>query len=433
MGKYRDTVMQRRHVLLGALGAGLAGAWATRPKDAGQGGHEAYFQALSSTLAAENLARPTMLVDLDRVDHNISELRRYISGDKAYRIVAKSIPVPGLINYVMQKAASDRLMVFHQPFLNDIAKRQPHTDVLLGKPMPVAAARRFYQQHSTNDFDAAQQLQWLIDSEKRLKQYSDLADGLGVDMRLNIEIDVGLHRGGLSRAEQLHPILDHIAAHPRLTFGGFMGYDPQVAHAPPVLGLQEREFSKVQAQYQAFLDALRSHESYSSDSSLVFNSAGSPTFRRWADVKGIANELAAGSALVKATDFDIPDLDTHQPAVFIATPVLKTNDGVNMPIIGAIGQAQSLWDPNRQQSFFVYGGYWKAKPVSPPGLLSNSVYGHSTNQEMLNGSARVALNVDDYVFYRPTQSEFVMLQFGDVLAIRNGKIEAVWPVLPQSA
>ena len=46
-------------------------------------------------------------------------------------------------------------MVFHQPFLNLIANELPNTDVLLGKPMPVAAAARFYEQHTTTQFDAA--------------------------------------------------------------------------------------------------------------------------------------------------------------------------------------------------------------------------------------------------------------------------------------
>lgn len=428
--------MQRRQLLLGALGAGLAGTWLGRPSDQGQGGHTPYFQALSDALAREHLARPTMLVDLDRVDHNIAELRRYISGEKAYRIVAKSIPVPGLIDYVMKKAASDRLMVFHQPFLNHLAGAHEQSDILLGKPMPVAAAQRFYEQHRNRHFDPARQLQWLIDSEQRLHQYTALAEALGITMRLNIEIDVGLHRGGLNSPSELVRLLDHIDAHPQLAFGGLMGYDPQVAHAPPLFGLQEREFARVQATYQGFINALQGHRAAttnSPDMSLVFNSAGSPTFRRWADVEGIANELSAGSALVKAMDFDIPELDTHKPAVFIATPVLKRNSGVDMPVISAIGQAQSRWDPNRQQSFFVYGGYWKAKPVSPLGLQTNAVYGHSTNQEMLNGSATVDLDVDDYVFYRPTQSEFVMLQFGDILAVRGGVIEATWPVLPQTA
>ncbi len=424
--------MKRRHVLLGTLGLGAIGAWLERPKTLPGGGHSDYFSNLSALLHGEKLARPTMIVDLDRVDHNIAELQKHL-GDKAYRVVAKSIPVPGLIDYVMQKAQSNRLMVFHQPFLNQIAVDNPAADLLLGKPMPVTAAARFYQQLQPGAFDPATQLQWLIDSPQRLQQYAELATGLGTPMRVNVEIDVGLHRGGLGDPGELVEMLRVIENHPHLTFAGLMGYDPHVAHAPPVLGLAEREFGKVQARYRAMQDALYSTVPAARDTDLVFNAAGSPTFRNWTDVKGIANEVAAGSALVKALDFDIPNLDTHQPALFFATPVLKKQSGVAMPIVPQVGSAQQLWDPNREQTFFVYGGYWKARPVSPPGLVSNPVYGHSTNQEMLNGSAAVQLNVDDYVFYRPTQSEFVMLQFGDVLGVRQGQIESVWPVLPQVA
>lgn len=424
--------MQRRHFLLGTVGLGAVGLWMARPSAQGDGGHNEYFQQLSKALKDEHLARPSMLVDLDRVDHNIAELRKYVGADKAYRIVAKSIPVPGLIDYAMRKAQSNRLMVFHQPFLNKLVQDAAGTDVLMGKPMPVAAAQRFYQQFQPGPFLPARQLQWLIDSEQRLNQYAELARGLGVQMKLNIEIDVGLHRGGLQSPQELSLILDKIATDPNLSFSGLMGYDPQVAKAPTLMGLQDREFAKVQAKYRAFMQVLETHGS-SNPGELTFNAAGSPTFRRWRDVHGLANEVSAGSALVKATDFDIPALDTHKAAVFIATPVLKTSPGVKMPIVPALGQLQSAWDPNRARTFFVYGGYWKAKPVSPAGLSTNPLYGHSTNQEMLNGSTNVNLNVDDYVFYRPTQSEFVMLQFGDILAVRKGKIEALWPVLPQMA
>ncbi len=403
-----------------------------RPQTLPGGGHSDYFRGLSALLHGEKLARPTMIVDLDRVDHNIAELQKHL-GDKAYRVVAKSIPVPGLIDYVMQQSGSNRLMVFHQPFLNQIAIDKPGADLLLGKPMPVTAAARFYEQLQPGVFNPETQLQWLVDSPQRLAQYAELASGLQTAMRINVEIDVGLHRGGLTDPAELVGMLRVIEKHPQLSFAGLMGYDPHVAHAPPVLGLAEREFGKVQARYRAMLDALYSTLPAARDADLVFNAAGSPTFRNWTHVHGIANEVAAGSALVKALDFDIPNLDTHQPALFFATPVLKKQPGMAMPIVAQIGAAQQLWDPNREQTFFVYGGYWKARPVSPPGLVTNAVYGHSTNQEMLNGSAAVELDVDDYVFYRPTQSEFVMLQFGDVLAVRQGRIEAVWPVLPQVA
>jgi D-serine deaminase-like pyridoxal phosphate-dependent protein len=36
------------------------------------------------------------------------------------------------------------------------------------------------------------------------------------------------------------------------------------------------------------------------------------------------------------------------------------------------------------------------------------------------------------MFLRPTQSEFVMLQFGDLLAVADGEIVDRWPVFDQA-
>jgi len=44
----------------------------------------------------------------------------------------------------------------------------------------------------------------------------------------------------------------------------------------------------------------------------------------------------------------------------------------------------------------------------------------------------VDLQVDDYMFLRPTQSEFVMLQFGDLLLVDDGEIASRWPVFQQT-
>ncbi|MCB1847502.1 MAG: DSD1 family PLP-dependent enzyme, partial [Halieaceae bacterium] len=92
---------------------------------------------------------------------------------------------------------------------------------------------------------------------------------------------------------------------------------------------------------------------------------------------------------------------------------------------------QSLWNPNRARTFFTYGGYWKAKPESPPGLLNNALFGRSTNQEMLNGSRNINLEPDDWIFFRPTQSEFVFLQFGDIAVYEQGRISQRWPVFAE--
>ncbi|MCV6615293.1 MAG: DSD1 family PLP-dependent enzyme, partial [Cellvibrionaceae bacterium] len=102
-----------------------------------------------------------------------------------------------------------------------------------------------------------------------------------------------------------------------------------------------------------------------------------------------------------------------------------------LPGVAALGKLMSWWNPNRRKAFFTYGGYWKAQPESPGGLSNNPIYGRSSNQEMLNGSDSVELQADDWVFLRPSQSEFVFLQFGDILVYQDDKIIERWPVMAQ--
>jgi D-serine deaminase-like pyridoxal phosphate-dependent protein len=164
---------------------------------------------------------------------------------------------------------------------------------------------------------------------------------------------------------------------------------------------------------------------------VLLNAGGSPTYQMYDQGTYPFNELAAGSCLVMPTDFDLPTLADHVPASYIATPVLKALDTLEIPGID-LGAIQSLWDPNRARTFFTYGGYWKARPESPRGLVNNPLFGRSTNQEMLNGSRNIHLQPDDWVFLRPTQSEFVFLQFGDIAVYDKGIITERWPVFAET-
>ena len=426
--------MNRRQFLFAAAcsAAGVA-LWGSRPAGRGEGGHPSYFAQLERSLREQGLARPTMLVDLDRFDRNIDTLVHEI-GVRRFRVVAKSLPSPRLLDYAMKRAGTDRLMSFHQPCLNQIARELPASDVLLGKPMPVVAADRFYRALVPGPFDPVSRLQWLIDTPERLRQYRELAAGRDLRLRVNVEIDVGLHRGGLAGPAELARLLAVIDEDPRLELAGLMGYEAHLAKLASLAGEQAREFERVRLRYQGFLDVLRERLGDTADAQrLTCNAAGSPTYRLWSEVEGIANELAVGSGLVKPLDFDIPTLEAHVPAIYIATPVLKAFDELSVPGLGPLNALWRLWDSNRERTFFVYGGYWKARPVSPPGLAENPVFGRSSNQEMLNGSKAVVLEVDDYVFYRPTQSESVMLQFGDLALVRGGRIVDFWPVLDERA
>lgn len=353
----------------------------------------------------------------------------------AYRIVAKSLPSHGLLNYIMARAQTRRLMVFHQPFLSATAVDFPDADVLLGKPMPVKAAAAFYRDFKPVGgkpaFDPQRQLQWLIDTHERLMQYYELARGLGVRMRVNIELDVGLHRGGLQSPEQLAPLMEFIRRHPQhLEWAGFMGYDPHVVKLPRLLSTRRHAYAQSQAIYRSFIDWVSACCPGFLRPNVCFNGAGSPSMALHRQ-GSVINDLAAGSCLVKPTDFDIPTLQAFEPAAYIATPVLKKSAGIELPALEGLKDVAALCNPNLQRTYFMYGGKWMAKFESPQGLGGNDLYGTSSNQEIVNGSARTALEVDDHVFLRPTQSEAVFLEFGDILALRGGNIEYSWPVLRQ--
>ncbi len=139
--------MKRRALLLGSAGlAATAGSsallWAPRARATA---HDAYFSGLNDLLKREGPGRPVMLIDTDRMNHNIDVLTNSVGQDKTYRVVVKSLPSIPLLREVMQRAKTEALMVFHQPFLNAVAQAFPHADTLLGKPMPVRAAATFIE------------------------------------------------------------------------------------------------------------------------------------------------------------------------------------------------------------------------------------------------------------------------------------------------
>jgi D-serine deaminase-like pyridoxal phosphate-dependent protein len=245
-------------------------------------------------------------------------------------------------------------------------------------------------------------------------------------MQLSLEIDVGLHRGGFSPDASFLAALKTLAEDPEhLRFSGFMGYDAQVAKLPGFLA--EREATAVRARYASFVALVRQHYPALLSGPLTFNGAGSMTFRRY-EGESTLNDVSAGSCLVKPTEFDLPSLEQFEPAAFIATPVLKRLQHMRLPKLEWATTLIESWDPNRAQTYFLYGGNWLAQFESPPGLTPIGPY-TSSNQQGVSASCSVSINIDDFVFLRPMQSEAVLLQFGNLLVLRGETLVDRWPVL----
>ncbi|MGB4075583.1 alanine racemase [Pseudomonas sp.] len=414
----------KRRSLLGLAGLGLLGGWALRPSDHGQP-YSPYFATLNQLLRRENPGVPLLVVDLERLDQNAELLAQQLGARLPLRLVAKSLAATGLLDYLAKKLDTQRFMVFHQPQINQLAQSFPQADLLLGKPLPSAAALHFYQQlPPASAFDPPRQLTWLIDSPARLGQYAELAKALNQPLQIAFEIDIGLARGGFADPAALAAALSWLRDTPTLLrVRGLMGYDAQLAHTPFWV-TQNVAFTQSTARYRSFIAAAEQFPGLWPQQPLL-NGAGSLTYALHAKGDSALNEVSVGSALLKPSDFDTDLLSAQQPALWVASPVLKVLPG-QLPFLDSGYSLLQGWNRNRQQNYYLYGGQWPAEPLSPSGLSYDPLYGRSANQERLIGSASTGLHVDDWVFLRPQRSEGLFELFNQLVLLRNGRLVGSW-------
>jgi len=393
-----------------------------------------YFKALTDALHDAQVCTPTLVLDKERLDRNIDHLIDVLNKGFDYRLVTKSLPSIPLLQYIMRRTGTQRLMCFHLPFLLQVVNQIPSADILMGKPMPIRAVRHFYDWHrvqtSSMCFSPELQLQWLVDSPRRLQEYEDFARERGLNLRVSLEIDVGMHRGGFRNSAAFIDALHTINRSKYLTLTSLMGYEAHITHIPKVLGGPGRAFEDAKGRYMNFVNAVRNELGEDVLRSLTLNTGGSSTYTMYSE-NTFVSEIAAGSALVKPKNFDFDTLDHHIAASYIAAPVLKKVDRPEIPMSPVLSSLMRLTGVLPKAGAFIYGGNWLADPVYPTGTEQVSLHGRSSNQELYGFPPDTKIEEDDFIFLRPTQSEGVFRQFGHIAVYENGRISDWWSVFQE--
>lgn len=386
-----------------------------------------YYSSLSAELQREKVGRPVVVIDLDRLDHNLEVVARHLVPPFHFRVSEKSVPSPDLINYILEASGSRRVMVFHHPFLKTLlASLPPDTDFLFGKTIPVnGLAEIFAQLDDVQAADATRRVQWLIDSPQTLADYLKFFRQRGFTFRANIEIDVGLHRGGVTDEPALDEILDLLRANKDLvTLSGLMGYDGHAIHFPAPRFLKvwstRRTLRDIEAHYGRLWQHVRSAYPDLAATVGTLNGGGSSTYTLY-EPRSVFDDLALGSALLKPLAYDLVTLEEHLPAVFIATPVLKKLHPAQLPFVGRISLNPAV------DGYYLYGGGWASKVEYPEGLQLHPVLVTPpnatlvSNQLFVYGAADPQVGPGDFVFFRPNQSDTLFL-FDEILLLRGGKL-----------
>ena len=373
-----------------------------------------YFLNLQHDLKRYGTGLPQLILDQQRFLANLKLVKQQFKDQIYPRLVVKSLANIQLLQQAMTELQTKRLMVFHLPQLVDVLHHFPDADILMGKPMPIRALEHFYHAHPHN---RQANIQWLIDDVGRLNQYLAFAQQQQIHLKINIEIDVGLHRGGVQSSEMFLAVLKKIVQYPQqLQFSGLMGYDAHVVKLPKIIKKPQDAFAESQDIYQSYQELILKYYPELWHEGLCFNGGGSPTLLLHTQ-KSVCNDVAFGSVLLKPSDFDLESLTEFQPALWLAIPVLKVIQPLQIPALELLSKL-----PIKQKAVFIYGGYWLADYVYPIGLKPHALYGRSSNQELLSISTKIDIHVDDYVIARPKQSEAILPQFAHLYCYQQHQL-----------
>jgi hypothetical protein len=397
--------------------------------------YQPYFAQLNLALKEQHGGSSAGIIDLERLDSNAHFVRQKLSDGYKLRLVTKSLPSLDLLKYLMEKVQTNRLMVFSEPFLAEILFNwNPDSlDILLGKPLPVEAFVRLATYNGWNT------IHWLIDTKQRLNQYLHYAQKEHIRIRISLEIDVGLHRGGFEITKDFAEAVEIIKQNSQyLELTGLMGYDGHVPYVPFYINKEtaiKKAFANVQELYDQFVNELKKHYDAKTISIMTFNSGGSHTYFYYPDYKGITpvNDIAMGSGFLAPQQFsDVIKLG-HQPSLFLSSPVLKKIESSKLPHAEKLTTLVNLWDPNLKVSYFMLDGGWPGELAGPAGLKRNYWWDENDlgytnqlpNQSILSSSDENNLDVGDFVFYHSWEGDG-MLCFKKLVLYRQSGIVGEW-------
>ncbi|CAF1314631.1 unnamed protein product [Adineta ricciae] len=419
------------YAALGTLGIYLFSAKLRRVKTE----YQSYFSQLNLKLKERYSGASAAIVDLDRLDANVRFIRNKLGNEYKLRLVTKSLPSLDLLKYLLETTQTNRLMVFSEPFIVEILTNMEFAslDILLGKPLSVDAFSRL------TTYRGWTSIHWLIDTKDRLNQYLFYAQRENLRIKISLEIDIGLHRGGFETIEDFTEVVKIIQQNSRyLELTGLMGYDGHVPYVPFYINKQkaiQKAFIKTLNRYRRFVDELKKHYGAEAIRNMTFNSGGSHTYFNYSDVKSSTaiNDIAIGSGFVTPQQFSNLIKLGHQPSLFLSSPVLKKLESSKLPHAEKFATLLNLWNPNLSVSYFTLGGGWPGELISPVGMRRNHWWdendlGYSNllpNQSIVSSSDKNNIRVDDFVFYHPWQGDG-MLCFRKLVLYRQAGFVGEW-------
>jgi D-serine deaminase-like pyridoxal phosphate-dependent protein len=169
--------------------------------------------------SVRNLDSPQLLIDLDVVDANVRRMRETVGRRPVHvRVHFKSLKCAGLARYLAQAG----LPSFLCAKLNEaeVLVNAGITDVFIANQVvgPLKLPR-------LADLARRAQLRVCVDDPDNVAALSRAASAVGSTIGVLVEVDIGMGRCGVDPGEPALALARHVADSPGLRFVGLQGYD----------------------------------------------------------------------------------------------------------------------------------------------------------------------------------------------------------------
>lgn len=359
----------------------------------------------------EDIDTPALVLDLDAFDRNAQKMARYAQAtDIELRPHAKTHRCPvialkqlalGAVGQCCQKVGEAEVLV-----------RGGVKDILVSNQI---IDRQKLRRLAALAKEA--RISLCFDAVEQVDRASEAAAEFGVELGGRVEIDLGMRRCGIASASAAADLALYIASKPNLKFCGLQAYHGAAQHMSDYEA-REQAIGAAAKLVQSVIDAIAS-KGLSCD---IVGGAGTGTYNLEGGT-GVWNELQTGSYIFMDAEYrnitakDGGPFRDFEHSLFILSTVMST---------AAAGRA--VVDAGLK-SYTTEKGYPLAHNREGMRVVSVS----DEHACLALDPTAEALNLGDKVFLIPGHCDPTVNLHDWYVGIRNGRVEALWPVMARGA
>jgi D-serine deaminase-like pyridoxal phosphate-dependent protein len=352
-------------------------------------------------LPVTQLDTPALLIDLERLEHNIALISGHLRArGVAWRPHAKAFKCPA-IAHLLRRAGAIGVTVAKVSEA-EVMAAGGIDDILIAHLVvgPSKVARLAALQRQAD-------VKVTVDHPDHVAPLAQAAQAAGTTIGVVVDVDLGMKRTGVSSPAAAFELARMVSSTPGLRFDGLMGYEGHTL----MIGDPAEKKAAIAKAIETLLQT-RDHLASAGLACRIISAGGSGSYQLTADISGIT-EIQAGGGIFACQYYTAAcHVAGHLPALSVLATVVSR--------------------PYPDRATLDIGQKSISQHQTPPILRdfpNCRIIGLSAEHAIVALDPEIKWDIGEKVHVVPGYSDFTFVLHDRVLGLRRGRVEAVWDLL----